>query len=84
MTYQKISGTLSANAHGSYSTQDALGDLLITEKQYDRKLGDRKRANTRRFMPVKGSIENIKLYGRSRKDHYKGGMNKWITIAIMW
>ena len=31
MTYQKISGTLSANAHGSYSTQDALGDLLVTD-----------------------------------------------------
>lgn len=32
MTYQKISGTLSANAHGSYSTQDALGDLLVTDE----------------------------------------------------
>lgn len=31
MTYQKISGTLNANAHGSYSTQDALGDLLVTD-----------------------------------------------------
>lgn len=31
MTYQKISGTLNANDHGSYSTQDALGDLLVTD-----------------------------------------------------
>lgn len=36
MTYQKISGTLSANAHGSYSTQDALGDLLVTEIMRER------------------------------------------------
>ena len=37
MTYQKISGTLSANAHGSYSTQDALGDLLVTDVLHRRR-----------------------------------------------
>lgn len=39
MTYQKISGTLNANAHGSYSTQDALGDLLVTDVLRNNKPG---------------------------------------------
>ena len=31
MSYQETTGTLNANQHGSYTTQDALGDLLITD-----------------------------------------------------
>jgi hypothetical protein len=31
MTYQRIAGTLNANQHGSYTTQDAFGDLLVTD-----------------------------------------------------
>ena len=65
MTYQKISGTLSANAHGSYSTQDALGDLLVTDVLH------RKRTSTTDiFTRTSGNAE---LYARSVSRNFEGG-----------
>ena len=69
MTYQKISGTLSANAHGSYSTQDALGDLLVTDVLH------RKRTSTTDiFTRASGDAE---LYARSAVDNYEGGVSTY-------
>ena len=31
MSYQEVTGTLNANQHGSYTTQDAFGGLLVTD-----------------------------------------------------
>ena len=64
MTYQKISGTLSANAHGSYSTQDALGDLLVTDVLY------RKRTSESNNIRASGGAE---LYARSASRNFEGG-----------
>lgn len=65
MTYQKISGTLSANAHGSYSTQDALGDLLVTDVLH------RKRTSTTDISTrTSGDAE---LYARSASRNFEGG-----------
>ena len=65
MTYQKISGTLSANAHGSYSTQDALGDLLVTDVLH------RKRTSTTDISTR--TSRNSKLYARSASRNFEGG-----------
>ena len=65
MTYQKISGTLSANAHGSYSTQDALGDLLITDVLH------RKRTGTTDISARTG--RDAELYARSASRNFEGG-----------
>ena len=68
MTYQKISGTLSANAHGSYSTQDALGDLLVTDVLH-RKRTSESASNLRE----NGDAE---LYARSASRNFEGGGTK--------
>lgn len=65
MTYQKISGTLSANAHGSYSTQDALGDLLITDVLH------RKRTSTTDISAR--TSRDAELYARSASRNFEGG-----------
>ena len=65
MTNQKISGTLSANAHGSYSTQDALGDLLVTDVLH------RKRTSTTDISTR--TSRNSKLYARSASRNFEGG-----------
>lgn len=65
MTYQKISGTLSANAHGSYSTQDALGDLLVTDVLH------RKRTSTTDISTRTSG--NAELYARSASRNFEGG-----------
>ena len=65
MTYQKISGTLSANAHGSYSTQDALGDLLVTDVLH-RKRTSESASNLR-------ENGNAELYARSASRNFAGG-----------
>ena len=65
MTYQKISGTLSANAHGSYSTQDALGDLLVTDVLH------RKRTSTTDISTR--TSRNAELYARSASRNFEGG-----------
>ena len=65
MTYQKISGTLSANAHGSYSTQDALGDLLVTDVLH------RKRTGTTNISARASG--NAELYARSASRNIEGG-----------
>ena len=74
MTYQKISGTLSANAHGSYSTQDALGDLLVTDVLH-RKRTSESASNLR-------ENGNAELYARSASRNFEGGVQKWITIIL--
>lgn len=65
MTYQKISGTLSANAHGSYSTQDALGDLLVTDVLH------RRRTSTQ--LETIKSNGHAELYAQSAVNNYEGG-----------
>lgn len=65
MTYQKISGTLSANAHGSYSTQDALGDLLVTDVLH------RKRTSTTDIFTR--TSRDAELYARSASRDFEGG-----------
>lgn len=76
MTYQKISGTLSANAHGSYSTQDALGDLLVTDVLH------RKRASDADISSRESG--NAELYARSASCDNEGGVQKrWIITIIL-
>ena len=65
MTYQKISGTLSANAHGSYSTQDALGDLLVTDVLH--------RKRTSESTSDLRENGNAELYARSASHNFEGG-----------
>lgn len=65
MTYQKISGTLSANAHGSYSTQDALGDLLVTDVLHRKRTSE-----SAGYIRENGDAE---LYARSASRNYEGG-----------
>ena len=69
MTYQKISGTLSANDHGSYSTQDALGDLLVTDVLH------RRRTSTQ-YKNV-GSNGHAELYAQSAVNNYEGGVRTY-------
>lgn len=78
MTYQKISGTLSANAHGSYSTQDALGDLLVTDVLHRKRTSE-----SAGYIRENGDAE---LYARSASRNFEGGgINLWkITTTIMW
>lgn len=68
MTYQKISGTLSANAHGSYSTQDALGDLLVTDVLH------RKRTSTTDISTR--TSRDAELYARSASRNFERGGTK--------
>ena len=65
MTYQKISGTLSANAHGSYSTQDALGDLLVTDVLH------RRRTSTQ--LETIKSNGHAELYAQFTVNNHEGG-----------
>ncbi len=69
MTYQKISGTLSANAHGSYSTQDALGDLLVTDVLH------RRRTSTQ--LETIKSNGHAELYAQSAVNNYEGGVSTY-------
>lgn len=59
MTYQRIAGTLNANQHGSYTTQDAFGDLLVTDVLY------RQRTSKSNNIGQSGCVE---LYARSTSD----------------
>ena len=59
MSYQEITGTLNANQHGSYTTQDAFGDLLVTDVLY------RQRTNKSKYIGQSGCVE---LYARSTSD----------------
>lgn len=56
MSYQEITGTLNANQHGSYTTQDAFGDLLLTDVLY------RQRTNKSKYI---GQSRCVELYARS-------------------
>lgn len=77
MTYQKISGTLSANAHGSYSTQDALGDLLVTDVLH--------RNGQAQQTYLQEQVGTLNCMHDQQAVILRGGTNLWkITIAIMW
>lgn len=65
MTYQKISGTLSANAHGSYSTQDALGDLLVTDVLH-------RRRTSKQHKNIEGN-GHAELYAQCAVRNFEGG-----------
>lgn len=78
MSYQEITGTLNANQHGSYTTQDAFGDLLVTDVLY------RQRTNKSKYIGQSGCVE---LYARSTsRDFEGGGTNPRLkcTLMIIW
>lgn len=77
MTYQKISGTLSANAHGGCSTQDALGDLLVTDEIRKPSMGrhtdklnpDKKKRRGGQRMPDKDNFNAVLDKGEREVDN---------------
>ena len=77
MSYQEITGTLNANQHGSYTTQDAFGDLLVTDVLY------RQRTNKSKYIGQSGCVE---LYARSTSDSVREREREriWILTRIMW
>lgn len=77
MSYQEITGTLNANQHGSYTTQDAFGDLLVTDVLY------RQRTSKSNNIGQSGCVE---LYARStsRGVRERERERVWILTRIMW
>lgn len=75
MSYQEITGTLNANQHGSYTTQDAFGDLLVTDVLY------RQRTSKSKYIGQSGCVE---LYARSTSDSVRERERVWILTRIMW
>ena len=64
MSYQETTGTLNANQHGSYTTQDAFGDLLVTDVLH------RQRTSESKYIGHSGCAE---LYARSASRDFEGG-----------
>ena len=78
MSYQETTGTLNANQHGSYTTQDAFGDLLVTDVLH------RQRTSESKYIGHSGCAE---LYARSasRDVRERERERAWnLTRTIMW